>query len=170
MGTTLGADQLHPFLTHVLENPTHYDLYTIVIPAVRAMKAQAGPAYQRLLQHCKLSLQEATAHPVVVPQHWSSDLTPQCSCAECAPLRVFLLHPTTTVYRYKANEKARKHLMRSLSTADLDFEVDKSGNTHTLICRKNRASYQGRDKKMAEDLALLQELRLMALAPSTPTK
>lgn len=158
MGTTLGADQLQTFLTHVIENPNHYDLYTIVIPAVRALKAQASPAYQRLLQHCKLSLQKATAQPVVVPQHWSSDLTPQCSCAECIPLKAFLLHPTTTVYRYKANEKSRKHLMRSLSRTDLDFEVDKSGNTHTLICRKNRASYQRRDKKMAEDLALLQEL------------
>ena len=64
-------------------------------------------------------------------------------CKSCKDLNHFLAAPDRYEWTYKAAEHGRKHIQRRLSGLDCSSFTDKdSGSPHTLIMRKNDASYQ----------------------------
>jgi hypothetical protein len=95
------------------------------------------------------------AEPLKAPENWTRASNIRCSCEPCAALRRFLANPTTEAWTLKARAEIRSHVEGEIRTAgaDLDIRTVRHGSPHTLVCQKNRASYQRRVAQRREDLA-----------------
>jgi hypothetical protein len=83
-------------------------------------------------------------------------------------LKRFLDDPGEAMHRFRAKQDRRNHLEQVVreSNCDLDLTTDRRGSPHTLVCTKNKASYQQQLKKHHKDLEDLAAIR--AIQESLP--
>ena len=161
---------LEQFLSHVLSIPEHYGLHTVLIPAAQQIhqhvnkKSPERKAYQLLLKHCLDALQTLTKTPVPVSTDWAQDITLGHKCDDCTELQRFLRDPREQVWRFRARQDRRQHLEREIKNhgCDVDHATDRRGSPQTLVCTKNRASYDRKQQQFETDTRLLAELRVIA--------
>ena len=105
--------------------------------------------------------------PPSPPEDWTIAADIPCTCELCARLRKFSRDSVRRVERFKVRKDLRKHLHRTIDRHRLDlFHVtERRGSPYTLVCTKNRASYQRRLRRYAEDL-----LRMDSLLASAPER
>jgi hypothetical protein len=79
----------------------------------------------------------------------------RCSCEHCTAPSRFLASPVTETWTLKAAEQVRRHVEREIKAAraDLDVRTERRGSPYSLVCRKNRASYERRVAQRRQDLA-----------------
>jgi hypothetical protein len=108
-----------------------------------------------LLAACLTHLQARAAELLEMPQNWSRASNIRCSCEHCLALRRFLENPGTEEWTLKAKEEIRGHVTSEIRTAraDLDVTTLRRGTPHSLVCRKNTASYDRRIAQRRLDLA-----------------
>ncbi|ETW97697.1 MAG: hypothetical protein ETSY1_21640, partial [Candidatus Entotheonella factor] len=165
-------DLLENFLTHALTNPKHYDLHTVLIPAVKTSyyevdeQSLGTEVMHRLLQHCIDELHDLTKTPVPVPTDWAQDIEIRHNCEDCRELQRFLRDPKAQVYRFRVRKDRREHLHRQIDShgCDMTHVTERKGSPQTLVCTKTRASYERRQRQFEIDTQLLEELREMAEA------
>ena len=161
---------LEQFLSHVLSTPEHYGLHTVLIPAAQQIhqhinrKSSGKKAYRRRLKHCLDALQALTKTPVPVPTDWAQDITIDCTCDDCTELQHFLRDLQERVHRFRVRKDRRQHLHQQIDRhgCDADHVTDRRGSPQTLVCTKNRASYERRQQQFETDTRLLTELRVIA--------
>lgn len=161
---------LEQFLSHALTTPKHYGLHAVLIPAVQQMhqqlnrKSPGRKSYQRLLTHCLDGLQALTKTPVPVPTDWAQNIKIKCTCDDCAELQHFLRDPQEQVHRFRVRKDRRQHLHQQINAhgCDMDHVTDRRGSPQTLVCTKNRASYERKQQQFETDTRLLAELRVIA--------
>ena len=100
------------------------------------------------------------------PTDWKQSVVSSCGCKECKQLFTFAADAEQTVFRLKARESIRTHLEHIIKTGQLEmgYQTDRTSNTHTLVCKKNRRLFQERCAEYAEDIA--QKKILIPLFPS----
>ena len=127
-------------------------------------KSPGRESYRRLLKHCLEALQALTKTPVPVPTDWAQDVTLGCTCADCAELQHFLRDPQERVHRFRVRKDRRQHLHQQINAhgCDVDHVTDRKGSPQTLVCTKNRASYEKRQQQFETDTQLLAELHASA--------
>jgi hypothetical protein len=61
----------------------------------------------------------------------------------------------TETWTLKAAERVRGHVEGEIKAAraDLDVKTERRGSPYSLVCRKNRASYERRVAQRRQDLA-----------------
>lgn len=163
---------LEQFLSHALTTPKHYGLHTVLIPAVQQLhqqldrKSPGRESYRRLLTHCLDGLQALTKTPVPVPTDWAQNIKIKCTCDDCAELQHFLRDPQEQVHRFRVRKDRRQHLHQQINAhgCDVDHVTDRRGSPQTLVCTKNRASYERKQQQFETDTRLLAELRVIAEA------
>jgi predicted 2-oxoglutarate/Fe(II)-dependent dioxygenase YbiX len=139
--------------------PTVYDVDHALVPAVKRLLGgdarRSGVAMTGLLAACLAHLEMRAAEPLEPPQSWSRASDISCSCEHCAALRRFLASPETETWTLKAAEQFRSHVEGAIRTAqaDLDVTTVRRGSPHSLVCRKNSASYDRRVAQRRQDLA-----------------
>src|SRR5262249_9705336 len=161
------GDLLGQFLSHALADKGHYGLHAVLIPAVKEMYGWAAdePAVvecrQQLLQHCLAGLERLTEKPVEEPTDWAQDITLGCQCADCRELQKFLRDPQEKVHRFRVAEARRQHLHHQIDghRCDMSHVTERKGSPYTLVCTKNRASYDLKKAEFAKNVQLLTELR-----------
>ncbi len=161
---------LEQFLSHALTTPQHYGLHSVLIPATQQIhqqlnrKSPGRENYRRLLKHCIKALQSLTKTPVPVPTDWTQDVTLGCTCADCAELQHFLRDPQERVHRFRVRKDRRQHLHQQINAhgCDVDHVTERKGSPQTLVCTKNRASYEKRQQQFETDTQLLAELHAIA--------
>ncbi len=156
-------------LTEVVAHFTtaNYSLHTGLIPAVKnlatwfASQSHSGAPFQQLLQYCIGELKARTAVPVIMPQNWTQDITLSCTCPDCQELQQFLKQPTEQIYRFRVRKDRRQHLHQQIDKyhCDMTHETERKGSPQTLVCTKNRSSYENRQKQWEIDNELLKELQ-----------
>jgi hypothetical protein len=149
---------------HLLAWPKTYDLDRALVPAVKRLLGgtrRSGAALTRLHTACLAHLEARAAEPLEAPKDWSRPTKIQCSCEHCAALSRFLASRTTETWTLKAPQQIRSHVEGEIRTAraDLDTRTERRGSPHSLICRKNRASYDRRVAQRTQDLADLSILK-----------
>ena len=106
-----------------------------------------------------------SATPPKPPQDWrlpkannSTDLH------QSKILREFCLCPTSQVQHFRANERIRKKLesIITLDGLDIDCHTIRQGSPYTLVCTKNRASFQRRLKEYDEDVLIMEQMVSLA--------
>ena len=106
------------------------------------------------------SLLGRSATPPAAPRDWKIASATGCECARCAALRAFCENPAAEVGRFALREELRLHLELIIRRhkLDLDHVTERKGRPYTLVCTKNRASYQRRLAEYAEDVHHMRSL------------
>ena len=149
---------------HLLAWPQTYGQDALLAPALRLCADQpevfkAAPV-QRLCAACRAHLEARIALALAPPGDWRRASALPCHCQHCDGLARFLDSPDQRIWRFKAAEAARKHVLLSIrgTGSDVDSVTDKTGSPHALVCTKNQASYERRVVQRRQDLADLARL------------
>jgi predicted 2-oxoglutarate/Fe(II)-dependent dioxygenase YbiX len=144
---------------HLLAWPGTYSLDRALVPAVKRLleggAQRSGAAMRVLHAACLEHLEARAAEPLEAPKNWTRPSDIRCKCEHCTALARFLASPATETWTLKAAELVRSHIEAEIRTAraDLDVATDRRGRPYSLICRKNRASYERRVAQRRQDLA-----------------
>lgn len=135
------------------------------IPAVLdALRHEAGledtRAYASLWRHAADFLLTRSATPPEAPTDWTIAHDIDCSCELCVELAAFCVDPVARAHRFPVRSDLRRHLHGIIDTHRLDMshETEPRGRPYTLVCTKNRASYQRRLAEYAEDVKAMRSL------------
>jgi hypothetical protein len=158
---------LKQFLAHALADKGHYDLHAVLVPAVKTMyqwttrETALVEGRQQILEHCIAELGRLTEKPVQEPKDWAQAITLRCQCADCQELRQFLRDPKEKVHRFRVAEARRRHLHQQIDShgCDMTHVTERTGSPYTLVCTKNRASYDRKKAEFEANGQLLAELR-----------
>ena len=109
---------------------------------------------------CVAQLRLRTAEPLAPPSDWTRAVELGCRCARCTGLGRFLASPDQKVWTFEAAEAARSHMEATVkrSHCDVDLATDRHGRPYSLVCTKNRASYERRARQRKTDLEDLARL------------
>jgi hypothetical protein len=151
------ADQA---LALFLSEPSRYPIDEILLPAALRIahtepSPAAGTALVGLRDAVVAHLERRIAEPLAPPADWQRPAEIQCRCSYCRNLSDFLGSPTESVWHLKAAQDTRTHVEHSIQRGrcDLDCTTDRKGRPYTLVCKKNRASYERRVRQREKDLA-----------------
>ncbi|MBF0588024.1 MAG: 2OG-Fe(II) oxygenase, partial [Magnetococcales bacterium] len=142
----------------LLACPEVYPHDEVLIPACIALedkKALASPEIQRILAVSLDHLNRRIALLLESPRDWQRDNNLSCTCEHCQQLAHFLGNASMRVWRFKAAEAKRRHVIHTISddVCDATTHTDRQGRPYSLICTKNQASYQRRYEQRAHDLS-----------------
>ena len=95
-----------------------------------------------------------------------------CACADCLELQAFTLDPVEHVHRFRVRQARRSHLEQQITHHSLDMATvtDTKGSPQSLVCTKDRRSYQRRCDQYRKDLAALAALAELAERNSAANK
>jgi predicted 2-oxoglutarate/Fe(II)-dependent dioxygenase YbiX len=150
--------------SHVLAWPKHFGLDRVVVPAVKRLlqaKKRSGPAFDALRSACVAHLQQRIAEPLEAPRDWARPTQLGCKCRHCTELSRFLADPSREGWTLRAAQQVRAHIEDEIRRfrADVDCETLRRGSPHSLICKKNQASYKRRVAQRKQDLGDMAVLR-----------
>jgi hypothetical protein len=149
---------------YVLAWPHHFDPDKVLVPAAKGMATTArtpGSAAEALHAAAIAHLEARIALRLEAPRDWArpSDIV-SCKCPFCRDLAAFLADPLHEIWALRAAQPHRTHVENEIrrARADVDYRTERKGSPHSLICRKNQASYERRVKQRKQDLADLAAL------------
>ena len=89
------------------------------------------------------------------PRDWKIASDTGCECPHCAKLRAFCEDAAARVARFPLREELRRHLELVIRRyrLDVDHVTERKGRPYTLVCTKNRASYERRLTDYAEHIS-----------------
>lgn len=154
------AELLQRFVVHALANPKKYLLESAHVPALTKVapwlekEVKVPPAgLSHWIATCRERLESLTASPPPEPTDFRRSATIKCTCGDCGELKRFLEDPQESVHRFSVRQDRRSHLEHAIrdNKCDLDFKTERNRSPHTLVCTKNKASYQEKLKKYHED-------------------
>ncbi len=144
-------DLLARVVTHALALPKKYSLRAVLVPALADLRPwlkkilkKPSEAMTQWVAACREELESLTAEPPKEPADYRRKAPISCKCAECTELKEFLKNPKEPVHRFSVKEERRRHLEHLIRhhKCDLDVATERKGSPHTLVCTKNKASYQ----------------------------
>jgi predicted 2-oxoglutarate/Fe(II)-dependent dioxygenase YbiX len=166
------TEQARRLARHLLAWPKTYDVDRAVLPAVKRLLGagaqRSGAAMTDLIAACLAHIEKRAAQPLKAPENWTRATNIRCSCEHCAALRRFLANRETETWTLKAREEIRSHVEGAIRTAgaDLDVTTLRRSSPHSLVCRKNSASYDRRVAQRHKDLA---DITMLKGAENTTT-
>ena len=139
--------------------PEVFDPAGITVPAL-AMLREWDAAANRLWFHCAEFLLHRSARPPQSPADWRQEVKLSCACADCRELQAFTLDPAEKTHRFRTKKERRQHLHREIEKHALDMThlTERTGSPQTLVCTKDRRSYQRRCDRYRRDIAALASL------------
>ena len=77
-----------------------------------------------------------------------------CNCRGCVQLKAFCSNTAATETKISVAQSERQHLRDQIKrhSLDIDCETERRGRPYSLVCKKNRASYQRRLAEYGEDV------------------
>jgi hypothetical protein len=144
-------DLLARVVTHALATQWNYLLWGAHFPALTALQPwlkkhlrKPCAAMTQWVAACREQLEMVTAEPPKEPADYRRKTPISCRCADCTELKEFLKNPKEPVHRFRVKEDRRRHLEQRIRhhKCDLDVTTERKGSPHTLVCTKNKASYQ----------------------------
>ena len=137
------------------------------LDAIFRVKGLTGSAaYPALWRHAVDALLARSAEPPREPRDWTISDDISCRCEHCRELKAFCRDPVEPVHRFPLRQELRAHLHQQIDARRLDMShvTERRGRPFTLVCTKNRASFQRRLAEYAEDLSVMRSLT--GLAPT----
>jgi hypothetical protein len=143
--------------------PAVFDPVTILTPAL-ALIREWDVSIRRFWEHGAEFLLERSGRPPAAPQDWRQDVKLSCSCVDCRELQKFTLDPVEQTHRFRVRKDRRQHLHQQIEKHSLDMThvTDRKGSPQTLVCAKDRRSYQRRCEQYRKDIAALAQLAELA--------
>jgi hypothetical protein len=103
--------------------------------------------------------------PPEPPADWRLNVELSCSCPDCQELQSFARDPAERVHRFRVKKERRRHLHSVIDKQRLDMThvTDRVGSPQTLVCTKDRRSFDRRMKQYQDEIAAMRTL--VGLAP-----
>lgn len=114
-----------------------------------------------LISRVKVHLETRISKMPPPPPNWTRASQTGCSCNDCQEFSLFLANPVSANWTFKASEYRRKHIEECIRRRHLDvnYHTTKKGRPYSLICVKNRASYERRLTQHENDVKNLEILK-----------
>lgn len=98
--------------------------------------------------------------PPQPPADWHLDATLSRTCADCGELQAFARDPWEIIRRFRVNKARRRHLHQVIGRYKLDMthETERSGSPQTLVCTKDRRTFNARMKEYRDEIAAMRTL------------
>jgi hypothetical protein len=143
--------------------PVMFDPVAVLTPALGLIR-EWDAAGKTLWEHNAKFLLQRSGRPPEAPKDWRQDVKLSCSCADCRELQVFTLDPVEQMHRFRVRQDRRQHLHQQIERHSLDMThvTDRKGSPQTLVCTKDRRSYQRRCDEYWKDIAALTSLAELA--------
>ena len=142
--------------------PDVFDTVTVLVPALASLQTLDAAA-TRLWEHSADWLLQRSGHPPDAPTDWRQKVKLSCSCTDCRELQAFALDAVAQTHRFRVRKERRQHLHGQIEQHRLDMThiTDRKGSPQTLVCTKDRRSYQRRCNQYRNDIAALASLSAM---------
>ena len=154
--------------------PEVFPPVTLVVPAMSDVRAKwdfVPPGVERAIQilwtgaaEFLLGRSEVAPEP---PADWRLDARLSCTCDDCAELLAFAHDASAIVHRFRVNKERRRHLHQAIDQHKLDMThvTERSGSPQTLVCTKDRRTFNARMKEYRDEIAGMR--RLLKLSPDS---
>jgi hypothetical protein len=156
----------------IASRPQIYCPVTLVVPAIERICAGRGrqtAAGESSVRHLWKSaaefLLQCSEIPPKPPLDWRLNIELSCSCPDCRELQTFARDPAERVHRFRVRKERRRHLHNTKEGHRLDMThaTERAGSPQTLVCKKDRRTFNRRMKQYQDEIAAM--LRLARLAP-----
>jgi hypothetical protein len=103
--------------------------------------------------------------PPQPPSDWHLSVELKCSCPDCRELQSFAHDPVERVHRFRLKKERRQHLHNMIDRHRLDMThvTERVGSPQTLVCTKDRRTFDRRMKQYHDEIAAMRTL--MKIAP-----
>lgn len=144
----------------------------LIVPAIeqicsgRRQKTAAGYSSVALLWTSVAEfLLRRSETPPKPPSDWRLNVELSCSCPDCQELQCFARDPAERVHRFRVRKERRRHLHSAIDRYRLDMThvTDRVGSPQTLVCRKDRRTFDRQMKQYQDEIAAMRTL--VGLAP-----
>jgi hypothetical protein len=149
---------------------------TLVVPAIEricAGRRQKNVLLEDASRHLWTSAAEfllrRSESPPEPPSDWRLDVETKCRCADCLELQAFGRDAAARVYRFRMNKQRRSHLHGIIDRYRLDMThvTERVGSPQTLVCTKDRRTFDRRMRQYRDEIAAMRTL--VRLAPKAGT-
>jgi hypothetical protein len=103
--------------------------------------------------------------PPQPPTDWRLNVELSCSCPDCGELQTFARDPVERVHRFRVKKERRRHLHNVIDSHRLDMAhtTERVGSPQTLVCTKDRRTFDRRMKEYKDEIGAMHTL--VRLAP-----
>ena len=160
----------------IVSRPEIFNPVTLVVPAVEQIcvgRPQKSVLLDDAIRHLWTSAAEfllrRSETPPEPPSDWRLDVEIKCRCADCLSLQAFARDAAALVYRFRVNKQRRSHLHGIIDRHRLDMThvTERVGSPQTLVCTKDRRTFDRRVKQYRHEIAAMR--RLMRLVSKVGT-
>ena len=157
----------------IASRPEIFSPVTLVVPALERIcggQRQKMAAVDSSIRHLWTSAAEFLLRyseiPPEPPSDWRLNVELRCSCPDCRELQAFALDPAERVHRFRLRKERRRHLHNVIERHRLDMihATERVGSPQTLVCTKDRRTFDRRMKRYQDEIAAMRTL--VRLAPS----
>ena len=158
----------------VAASPEIFSPVTLVVPALEQIHAERGrrptapdSSVLHLWSRSVEFLLQRSETPPEPPSNWRLDVKLSCSCPDCRELQAFALDPVERVHRFRVKKERRQHLHNAIDKHRLDMThlTERVGSPQTLVCSKDRRTFDRRMKQYGHEIAAMRAL--VGLAPKS---
>lgn len=151
--------------------PDAFSPVTIVVPALERTRVANGSnvgafdsSVRDLWASCAEFLLRRSATPPPPPPDWRLAVKLTCSCPDCRELQRFARDPIAQVHRFRVKKERRQHLHDAIDKHQLDMThvTERVGSPQTLVCTKDRRSFDWRVKQYGDEIAAMRTLVRLA--------
>jgi hypothetical protein len=158
----------------IASRPEVFNPVTVVVPAVEQIcvgRRQRTAAVDNSVRHLWRSsaefLLQRSELPPEPPADWYMNVELSCSCPDCLELQAFARDPAERVHRFRVRKERRRHLHYIIDRQRLDMNhvTERVGSPQTLVCTKDRRTFDRRIKQYCDEVAAMRTL--VRLAPKS---
>ena len=154
--------------------PETFSPVTLVVPALERIYAGWGrkaaasdSSVVHLWTRSADFLLRRSEVPPEPPSNWCLDVELSCSCPDCRELQVFARDSAARIHRFRVKKERRQHLHNAIDRHHLDMThlTERVGSPQTLVCTKDRRTFDRRMKQYGHEIAAMRTL--VRLAPGS---
>ncbi len=157
----------------IASRPEVFSPVTLVVPAIgricaerRRKTAAVDSSVRHLWTRAAEFLLLRSEIPPEPPSDWCLNVELSCSCPDCRELQAFARNPALRVNRFRLRKERRSHLHHMIDRHRLDMThvTERVGSPQTLVCTKDRRTFDRRAKEYHDEIVAMRTL--VRLAPN----
>ncbi len=151
----------------IASRPEIFSPVTLVVPAIerigtrsRKVTTLVASSVRHLWASAAEFLLARSEAPPQPPPDWRLDVKLSCACPDCGELQAFACDPAERVHRFRVKKERRHHLHAVIDKHRLDMthETERVGSPQTLVCTKDRRTFDQRVKQYESEIAAMRTL------------
>jgi hypothetical protein len=155
----------------IASRPEIFDPVTLIVQAVERIcvgRRQKTVAVDSSIRHLWTSAAEflllRSEVPPQPPADWRLNVELSCSCPDCQELQAFARDPAARVHRFRVRKERRRHLHNTIDRHRLEMNhaTERVGSPQTLVCVKDRRTFDRRMKQYHDEIAAMRTLVRLA--------